>query len=80
MEENKRQMENTIESTEKALVEGNAYAIPDSLLTFNLEFRDLECNKLLGKIVSKNCCIFVLLTLKYIFNFYRLKIKILLKI
>lgn len=52
LEENKRQMEDTIESTEKALVEGNVYAIPDSLLTFNLEFRDLECSKLLGKIVS----------------------------
>lgn len=54
MEENKRQMENTIESTEKALAEGNVYAIPDSLLTFNLEFRDLECSRLLGKIVSYN--------------------------
>lgn len=52
MEENKRQMEDTIESTEKALAEGNVYAIPDSLLTFNLEFRDLECSRLLGKIVS----------------------------
>lgn len=45
-------MESTIEATEKALVEGNVYAIPDSLLTFNLEFRDLECNRLLEKIVS----------------------------
>ncbi|KAF0760905.1 epidermal growth factor receptor substrate 15-like 1 isoform X1, partial [Aphis craccivora] len=52
LEENKRQMENTIESTEKALAEGNVYAIPDSLLTFNLEFRDLECSRLLGKIVD----------------------------
>lgn len=51
LEENKRQMEDTIESTEKALAEGNIYAIPDSLLTFNLEFRDLECSRLLGKIV-----------------------------
>lgn len=47
-------MENTIESTEKALAEGNVYAIPDSLLTFNLEFRDHECSRLLGKIVSYN--------------------------
>lgn len=45
-------MEDTIESTEKALAEGNVYAIPDSLLTLNLEFRDLECSRLLGKIVS----------------------------
>lgn len=45
-------MESTIESTEKALAEGNVYAIPDSLLTFNLEFRDLECSRLLDKIVS----------------------------
>lgn len=45
-------MEDTIESTEKALAEGNVYAIPDSLLTFNLEFRDLECSRLLGKLVS----------------------------
>lgn len=52
LEENKRQMENTIDSTEKALIEGNAYAIPDSLLTFNFEFRDLECSRLLGKIVD----------------------------
>ncbi|XP_060849682.1 epidermal growth factor receptor substrate 15-like 1 isoform X2 [Rhopalosiphum padi] len=52
LEENKRQMEDTIESTEKALAEGNVYAIPDSLLTFNLEFRDLECSRLLGKIVD----------------------------
>lgn len=48
-------MEDTIESTEKALAEGNIYAIPESLLTFNLEFRDLECNRLLGKIVSYRC-------------------------
>lgn len=48
-------MESTIESTEKALAEGNVYTIPESLLTFNLEFRDLECNKLLGKIVSYHC-------------------------
>ncbi|VVC36699.1 Hypothetical protein CINCED_3A000698 [Cinara cedri] len=52
LEENKRQMEDTIESTEKALAEGNIYAIPDSLLTFNLEFRDLECSRLLGKLVD----------------------------
>lgn len=45
-------MENTINSTEKALADGNIYAIPDSLLTFNLEFRDLECSRLLGKIVN----------------------------
>lgn len=45
-------MEDTIKTTEKALVEGNIYAIPDSLLTFNLEFRDIECSRLLGKIVS----------------------------
>lgn len=45
-------MEDTIESTEKALKEGNIYAIPDSLLSFNLEFRDFECSRLLGKIVS----------------------------
>lgn len=51
LEENKRQMEDTIQTTEKALAEGNIYAIPDSLLTFNLEFRDLECSRLLGKIV-----------------------------
>lgn len=54
LEENKRQMEDTIESTVKALAEGNVYAISDSLLTFNLEFRDLECNRLLGKVVSFN--------------------------
>lgn len=54
LEENKRQMEDTIESTEKALKEGNIYAIPDSLLSFNLEFRDFECSRLLGKIVSQN--------------------------
>lgn len=47
-------MEDTIESTEKALAEGNVYAIPDSLLIFDLEFRDLECSRLLGKIVSSN--------------------------
>jgi hypothetical protein len=47
-------MENIIESTQKALVEGNIYAIPDSLLNFNLEFRDLECSRLLGKIVSQD--------------------------
>ncbi|XP_025423267.1 epidermal growth factor receptor substrate 15-like 1 isoform X2 [Sipha flava] len=52
LEENKRQMENIIESTQKALVEGNIYAIPDSLLNFNLEFRDLECSRLLGKIME----------------------------
>ncbi|XP_050524898.1 epidermal growth factor receptor substrate 15-like 1 [Daktulosphaira vitifoliae] len=50
IEENKYQMENIIESTEKALAEGNLYAIPDSLLSLNLEFRDIECSKLLGKI------------------------------
>lgn len=45
-------MEDTIESTEKALKEGNIYAIPDSLLSLNLEFRDFECSRLLGKIVN----------------------------
>ncbi|XP_050440385.1 epidermal growth factor receptor substrate 15-like 1 isoform X2 [Adelges cooleyi] len=52
LEENKHQMENMIESTEKALADGNIYGIPDSLMTLNLEFRDVECSKLLGKLVD----------------------------